>query len=121
MDMDMDMFKRLCSIHTVTTNILLSRLCQGRRVTLTHPSITAYSGGRRDDKERFGEAREGGLGLGDGLCYVVVFGYEGCVEWCLGCQATASRDLVSMRGSNTTARTMSSKSESLCRDLGTPY
>ncbi|KAH4033979.1 hypothetical protein HBI09_115220 [Parastagonospora nodorum] len=72
MDMDMDMFKRLCSIHTVTTNILLSRLCQGRR-------------------------------------------------WCLGCQATASRDLVSMRGSNTTARTMSSKSESLCRDLGTPY
>ncbi|KAH3973837.1 hypothetical protein HBH64_163030 [Parastagonospora nodorum] len=80
MDMDMDMFKRLCSIHTVTTNILLSRLCQGRRGTLTHPSIT----------------------------------------WCLGCQATASRDLVSMRGSNTTARTMSSKSESLCRDLGTP-
>ncbi|KAH4121709.1 hypothetical protein HBH47_093570 [Parastagonospora nodorum] len=104
MDMDMDMFKRLCSIHTVTTNILLSRLFRGKRGTLTHPFITASaglftranaarlavacsrgvawcsSGGRRDDKERFGEAREGGLGLGDGLCYVVVFGYAGCVE-----------------------------------------
>jgi hypothetical protein len=53
------------------------------------------------------------------MIYVLICGVcRSEVEWCLGCQATASRDLVSMKGSNTTARTMSSKSESLCRDLG---